>query len=340
MEKIINTHWFNLVSWAITAVIVVCILGFAYLHIQNRSETIPPKMEMVSDRPKATPMGAPTSISWFQLPAITRKLTLKTIIPQRPLYEPTTYTVQRGDSINAIAKEFNIKPDTLLFANYDVLEDDPHGLRPGQELNIPPTDGILHKWKDGDALDKIASEYKANPDDILGWFGNKIDLTAPTIQTGQLVMIPGGSRESRAQVIQTASGSTASGCAGGAATRGFFAWPVGSQSLSGNDYSGGHGGLDLVANEGDSVLAADSGVVSMSQDGWNSGYGNVIQIDHGNGFVTVYAHLSGRNVSKCENVFGGQLIGAAGNTGNSSGAHLHFEIRSGSSRVNPWDYLP
>lgn len=340
MRKIIDARWFNIVSWGITGMFVASILGFAYLRMQSFPAAAPDAGIAVSEGTQEALPTTGANVSSLQLPAIKRNLTLKTIIPQRPRYEAITYTVQRGDSISAIARGFNIKPDTLLFANYAVLEDDPHGLRPGQELMIPATDGILLEWKDGDSVDKIATEYKADPNDILGWFGNEIDLTAPTIKTGQWVMVPGGSRASRAQVIQTASGSSASGCAGRAATRGFFAWPVGSQSLSGNDYSGGHLALDLVAREGEAVLAADSGVVTMSQEGWNSGYGNVIQVDHGNGFVTVYAHLSALNVSKCENVFGGQLIGLAGNTGNSFGAHLHFEIRSGGSHVNPWDYLP
>lgn len=334
----INSRIFGLVSWGVTATIVVGLLGFAYTRTQNPPvTTVAPAVTAVPGDSQ-TPVAANTS--WLQLPAIERKLTLKTIIPERPRYDPVTYTVQRGDSISAISREFSIKPDTLLFANYDVLEDDPHGLRPGQELNVPSTDGILIRWKDGDTLGKIASEYTANPDDILNWPGNKIDLTNPTIKTGQWVMVPGGTRESRAVVIQTAGNPTASGCPSSAVSRGFFAWPSGNHFLSGNDYSGGHPALDLTAREGDAVFAADSGVVTMSQDGWNSGYGNVIQINHGNGFVTVYAHLSVRNVSKCSVVFGGQSIGAAGNTGNSFGAHLHFEIRSGGSHVNPWGYLP
>src|SRR5258706_5193582 len=340
MEKITGSRWFNFASWAVTAMIVAVLLGFAYARMQNPPAAAVPPAHAVSETPQAAPPTTAMSVSWLRQPAIERKLTLKTIIPPRPRYEPVTHTVQRGDSISAIAKEFSIKPDTLLFANYDSLEDSPDGLRPGQELSVPPTDGILYQWKDGDTLDKIAGVYKANPNDILGWPGNKIDLTDPKIKTGQWVMIPGGSRESRAQVIQTASGSTASGCPAPGASRSFWVWPAGNHFLSGNDYSGGHPGIDIAAREGDAIFAANNGVVTMSQDGWNYGYGNVIQIDHGNGFVTLYAPLSMRNVSKCQTVFGGQLIGAGGNTGNSFVAHLHFEIRLNGSHVNPWDYLP
>ncbi len=338
MERITSSRWFNLASWGITAVLVAGMLGFAYVRImQNPSvAAAAPAGESLSEVP---PAAVAANISWLQLPSIERRLKLKTLIPERPRYDPVMRTVMRGDSITLISKEFGIKPDTLLFANYDVLEDNPHGLRPGQELNVPPVDGILVKWKNGDTVESIAEEYEANSEDILSWPGNRIDLTDPKIKVGQWVMVPGGTRESLAEVIETAGSPTASGCPAGAITRGFFGWPAGNHFVSGNDYSGGHPGIDVAANEGDTIYAADNGVVTMSQDGWNAGYGSVIQIDHGNGFVTVYAHLSIRNVSKCQSVFGGQAIGASGNTGNSFGAHLHFEIRLNGGHVNPWDYL-
>jgi murein DD-endopeptidase MepM/ murein hydrolase activator NlpD len=322
--------------------IVASAFGFTFWRINNPAA---PTFTVPTQAPRATqanPVNVGTSnISWLDLPAIERKLTLKTIIPDRPRYQILTHTVQRGDAISRIAKEFDIEPDTLLFANYEVLKDNPHGLRPGQELNIPPVDGILYQWKDGDKLEKIAVDYKAKMEDIISWPGNGFDLTNPTIKSGQLLMIPGGTRESRAQVIQTVGKSSggSNACPGGAVSRGFFAWP-GNNYLSGNDYSAGHPGIDIAGNEGDPVFAADSGVVTMSQDGFNYGYGSVIQIDHGNGFVTLYAHLSVRNVVQCQSVSGGAVIGAVGNTGNSFGAHLHFEIRAGSTPVNPWGQLP
>jgi len=341
MEKITGSRWFNIASWGITAVVVAVMLGFAYARMQNPPAAAVPTAQAASENPQTVSPTSVVGISWLRQPAIERKLRLKTIIPPRPRYEPVTHTVQRGDSISAIAKEFSIKPDTLLFANYDILEDSTDSLRPGQELSVPPTDGILYRWKDGDSLDKIAAQYKANPDDILGWPGNKIDLTDPKIKTGQWIMVPGGSRASLAKVVETAGGANGvSGCPAGAVSRGFFSWPAANRFLSGSDYSGGHLGIDIAAREGDAISAADTGVVSMSQDGWNYGFGNVIQIDHGNGFVTVYAHLLQRNVGKCDSVGAGQVIGLAGNTGNSFGAHLHFEIRLNGSHVNPWDYLP
>lgn len=321
--------------------IVAGLLGFAFWRMQSPSAARPVPTIMAADTSQVPAGVTATNVPLLALPAIERRLTLKTIIPDRPRYQIVNRTVLRGDSISAIAKEFKIKSDTLLFANYDVLEDNPDSLRPGQELNVPPVDGILYQWQAGDTLDKVATKYKANAEDVLNWPGNNIDLTAPTIKVGQWVMIPGGTRESKAQIVQTVSSGPkgSSGCPAGIVGRGFFGWPAGNHYLSGNDYSGGHPGIDIAASEGSPIYAADGGVVSMSQDGWNYGYGSVIQIDHGNGYVTLYAHLSVRNVGKCDNVGPGQLIGSAGNTGNSFGAHLHFEIRLNGSHVNPWDFL-
>ena len=112
-------------------------------------------------------------------------------------------------------------------------------------------------------------------------------------------MVPGGTREFVQWLVPTmakgASGTSStnqSACAGGAVGSGGFVWPADNHFLSGNDYWSGHLGIDIAAGEGAPIYAADSGVVTMAQGGYNYGYGNVIQIDHGNGYSTVYAHLS------------------------------------------------
>src|SRR5258706_13213179 len=114
-----------------------------------------------SSASQPAPTAAEVGVSWLQQPAIERQLRLKTIIPRRPRYAVITHTVERGASVFAIAKEYSIKADTLLWANYDVLNDTPDSLRVGQELNIPPNNVILDRWKDGDTLASIAEQYKA-----------------------------------------------------------------------------------------------------------------------------------------------------------------------------------
>ncbi len=120
---------------------------------------------------------------------------------------------------------------------------------------------------------------------------------------------------------------------------GFFIWPSAVHMISGNHYGPRHNGIDIGAGIGSAIFAADSGTVVYA--GWlNGGYGNFVMIDHGNGFSTWYEHLENIQVNCGDNVFQGSVIGTAGSTGNSTGAHLHFEIRYGGMPVNPWDYLP
>lgn len=120
---------------------------------------------------------------------------------------------------------------------------------------------------------------------------------------------------------------------------GAFVWPTDNHFLSGNDYLYQHPGIDIAAGMGAPIYAADSGMV-RSEGNDNSGYGNVVEIDHGNGYSTVYAHLSVIGVRACQSVSAGQWIGAAGSTGNSSGAHLHFEVMKDGQYINPWSVLP
>jgi len=344
------TRRFTLISWLVTLLLVLGAGVFTYWRMQNPPVAAPLALAQLeqpgSPAEASIPQGS--KVYMLSLPAMPRGLVLKTIIPTRPRYEVINHTVARGDSLFGISKEFNIKPETLLWANYDALEDDPHSLKPGQELFVPAADGILYKWKKDDTIQSVADEFKAESEDILTWPGNNLDLTDPQPKVDQLVMIPGGWRLSKAITLPTitrgrgtgTAGAAGSACGGGGAVGGGgFIFPAGNHFLSGNDYFSGHLGIDLAAGEGSPVYAADSGVVTMASGGWNGGYGNVIMIDHGNGYASLYAHLSVIGVSICQSVGQGSVIGSAGNTGNSFGAHLHFEVRQGGSNISPWYVL-
>jgi murein DD-endopeptidase MepM/ murein hydrolase activator NlpD len=347
-----TTRWFTIASWAITGVIVLSLVGITLWMLRTRVSAAP-----VSAAAPAVETKVPVTSSISELPvfnsgsstidSIRRFLVLKTNIPERPRYDIIQETVEKGGSIFGIAKENNIKPETILWANYDTLNDSPDSIRIGQVLTIPPVDGVYYQWKEGDTIESVASELEAKPEEILTFPGNKLDLTNPQIKVGDYVMVPGGHREFKQwvipQIARGKSGTTkvgGSSCSGGAYGSGGFIWPTGSNVLSGNDYWSGHLGIDIAGTEGTPVYAADSGVVTLASGGYNGGYGNVIMIDHGNGYATLYGHLSSINVSPCQSVGQGQTIGAVGNTGNSFGAHLHFEVRQNGGFVNPWYVLP
>lgn len=299
----------------------------------------------------------PVSLEAFW--GIPRLAQVHTTIPSRPRQEIEKYTVVEGDTIFGIAEKFGLKPETILWANYYVLLDDPHALKPGQILNILPVDGTYHEWQAGEGLNGISKYYGVKPEDIINYPANNLDAATigdfanPNIKPGTWLIVPGGRREfiswsaplgvtrenpASARVLGPGACDPVSG---GAVGYGAFIWPANKHYLSGFDYTPNtnHFGIDIAGNEGEAVYATDAGVVVYA--GWNNyGYGNMIMVDHGNNFQSLYAHLSAINVVCGQSVGQGDVIGAIGTTGHSSGPHLHFEIRSLSSHVNPHDVLP
>jgi len=283
--------------------------------------------------------------------SLKRDANADTILPTGYRKKPVNYTVESGDSIFGIANSFDLEPESVLWANYNVLNDDPHLISVGQDLTIPPVDGILYKWQNGDTLDKIAEKYHVNVEDILLFPGNDLDMTNPTIESGTFVMIPGGYREYETWVVPSVASSTGSGVnstilgPGGCTTSGggyvgtyTFIWPTPYRVISGNDFWSGHQALDMMCYLGDAIFASDSGVVVYAGV-ISGGYGNMVMIDHGNGYATLYAHLSSINVSCGQSIYQGQVIGACGSSGNSTGPHLHFEIRLNGGMINPWQVI-
>jgi murein DD-endopeptidase MepM/ murein hydrolase activator NlpD len=273
----------------------------------------------------------------------------RTIIPTRARKDVIMYTVQAGDSVFGISQQYNITPETILWANKDTLNDDPHMISIGLELRIPPVDGVYYEWKEGDTLDSVADFLKVEPEAILDWTPNKIDRTDPVIEPDSFVMVPGGQREFQQWVVPTfargaagVNSTIAGACStgeGGAYGTGTFIWPTGSTFISGNDFWSGHLAIDIGAVTGQTVYASDSGVVTYA-GGISGGYGNMVMIDHGNGYATLYAHLSAISVACGQSVYQGGAIGAAGSTGNSTGPHLHFEVRYMGGFINPHYVLP
>ena len=285
------------------------------------------------------------------VPPLTRHINPHTLIPRRPRQEVITYTVRSGDTLFGISEKYGITPETVLWGN-PVLKDDPHLLSPGQELLISPITGVLRVVYTDDTIEGLAAAYHASADDILNWPGNHLDADNPVLVEGTVIVVPGGERDfvqwtvpriTRAQRNPLPTGAGPGACAGGysggAVGSGSFIWPAVNHYLSGFGYSSYHAGIDIAAGQGAPIYAADSGVVMFA--GWsNWGYGYMVVIDHGNGWQTLYAHLSQWNVSCGQSVYQGNVVGLSGSTGNSTGPHLHFEINYQGSRPNPWNYLP
>lgn len=273
--------------------------------------------------------------------------------PAKARYTVQKYVVQENDTIIGIAEQFSLKSSTILWGNPYTLGDDPHALRAGMELNILPVDGVYYEWHDGDGLNGVSQVYKVTPEDIIDCPANNLsretigDYSNPNIEPGTWLVIPGGSREFvnwSAPLITRENPAVASIYGPGACEAvtdgplgsGTFIWPTTETWLSGYNYDEGtnHRAIDIAGSIGNAVYAADHGVVVYA--GWNNhGYGNVVMIDHGNGWQTLYAHLDSYNVECGYYVFQGDVIGGLGTTGNSSGPHLHYEMRYNGVPMNP-----
>jgi murein DD-endopeptidase MepM/ murein hydrolase activator NlpD len=256
-----------------------------------------------------------------------------TVAQERARQTIERYVVEPGDTVLGIAAKYGLQPESIQWANSDI-EQNPDLLQIGDELNILPVDGVLHTVAAGDTLSSVASKYKADVDAIVGYAGNEIaDATAP-LAVGRQIVVPGGEKPYVARTVVAYSGPIPASAIKGT---GSFTWPA-SGSVT-QQFWGGHRAVDIGSWTGAPVKAADSGYVVAAGGGWNGGYGNHVIVDHGNGFVTLYAHLNSIYVRAGENVARGQHVGSLGNTGNSTGPHLHFEIRYQGVPRNPFSYL-
>lgn len=231
--------------------------------------------------------------------------------------EISVYIVREGDTVQTIAKLFNVSPNTIIWAN-DLRK---KAIKEGDTLVILPVNGIRHTVKKGDTLKSIAKLYNADTEDI-ELFNGLIENS--TLLAGDTLIVPEG------EIIEPVVKKTTKVTTKTKATNytGYFIRPL----IGGIRTQGIHGrnGVDIAAPIGTSVRASAQGTVILSKiGGYNGGYGNYVVIQHPNGTQTLYGHLSAVYVNQGQTVEQGATIGAVGNSGRSSGPHLHFEIRNG-----------
>ncbi|MEA2056735.1 MAG: M23 family metallopeptidase [Patescibacteria group bacterium] len=255
--------------------------------------------------------------------------------------EIIAHAVAEGETISRIAEKYNLTVETVLWAN-DLSKTSK--IKAGQELDIPPIDGIRHKVKKGETVFLVGKKYgldSSQAQAIIDYpFNEFLNDETFELVAGQWLMVPDGvkpNEKATSTSTRRIARSTYTPDAGSVAATGSFVWPTSGRITQG--YRFYHKAIDIANKGGGSILAADSGVVTLA--GWPDGYGygNRVVIDHGNGYVTLYAHLSVVQVRVGQRVTRGNVIGQMGSTGRSTGVHLHFEVRKGGALMNPLSYL-
>lgn len=245
-----------------------------------------------------------------------------------------TYTVVSGDTIEAITNRFGLSLNSVLWAN-DMGADDI--LQIGAELLIPGMDGLLRKVRNGDTLWDFAADFGGDIDAIVQ---ANPDIEPGALRPGQIVLIPGGKPEARRQVASRSAPVRSSNA------RSFDVWPAAGNisdpfgwrihPVYGTRHF--HDGLDIDVGSGTPLRSVGEGTVTMATR--YGGYGLAVRIDHGRGVVTQYSHMSKIEVTVGQKVTAGQHIGYSGNTGVTTGPHLHFSVLVNGSPVDPQDWLP
>lgn len=225
-----------------------------------------------------------------------------------------SYKIAGGDSLYSIAARFGTDIRTLVQLNKIV---NPHAIFAGDIIEVLNVVGAVHDVQDGDTVSDIAKIYGVGEEVITA----ANDLNSKDILTrGVRVIVPGASLSR-----------------GGYAHS--FIWPLQGVLTSGYGWRNGkfHFAIDIAAPYGTPFFAAAAGRVSHA--GYLGAYGIMVELDHGNGFLTRYAHASRLAVENGRYVAAGQVIGYIGLTGNTTGPHLHFEIHDNGEKVNPLEYL-
>lgn len=248
------------------------------------------------------------------------------------LDSPVEHVVKDGETLQSIGKFYGISIETIKFANNLVS----NSVTVGQNLHIPRVEGTLHTVKRGDTLASLAKKYSVSEQSIVDF--NYIDkpyvLTEGQILTVPETKQPTGSDEALfvgRQVYDTSAYGIIDPAKSGAEGTGRFAWPF--SGVITTNFSSIHPALDIAAPTGD-IKATDKGVV-IRAGWWEGGFGNAVQVDHRNGYVSTYAHMSVIKVSVGQDVEKGQALGIVGATGHATGPHVHFVIQLNKQYINP-----
>lgn len=255
-----------------------------------------------------------------------------TQVSDKPRAEVLDYTVEGGDTLAAIAKKFGVDTDSIKWLNKGL---DEKKIKPGAVLKIPPVTGVVHTVIAGETVYSIGKKYNVSAQAIVDFPFNEFSNDETfALAIGQQVIVPDGVMPDEPLLSpRTFFANVLTPNAGNISATGKWLWPT--AGIITQYFKPWHKGMDIANHNGGPILAADSGTVIVA--GWtdNTGYGNRVMIDHGNGYKTLYGHMSVIAVTVGQTVKRGDKLGMMGSTGRSTGTHLHFEIRTAKGNIDP-----
>lgn len=245
--------------------------------------------------------------------------------------EVITYTVKKGDNLISIAAAFGVSVESISVSNGIK---NPHLIHPGQKLEFPGVVGLLYTVVQGDELSALAKKYEVDEETI--WFANALDSSE--LEPGTKLILPGAKLPPPPPMQRVASRGGSVNLAN-VKVPGFI-WPLRGNisSAFGRRGRSFHRGIDITGARGKTIFAAASGTVVASR--WQGSYGYMVEVRHNAQVATLYAHASKLLVKRGDYVQQGQAIALVGSTGNSTGPHLHFEVKVKGQHVNPRGLLP
>lgn len=259
-----------------------------------------------------------------------------TQVSDKPRADIFEYSVEEGDTLDLIGKKFGVSVDSIKWLNSGVSE---KKLKPGTVLKIPPVTGVVHTVKSGETIYSIAKRYGVSAQSVVDFpFNEFTNDETFSLAIGQQVVVPDGEMPDEVFFLpRTNLALSRTPNAGAVSATGNWIWPAAGSISQG--FKSWHKGIDIANRGGGPILAADAGKVLVASWLDNTGYGNRVVLDHGNGLKTLYAHMSSFSVVVGQTVRRGDKLGMMGSTGRSTGTHLHFEIRTGSGNISPLSAL-